>query len=119
MCGCPAYFVHGLAMPRDIVTGVEDSKRQEGIWQFAWDIGLQRIEIESLALVVNPKSQRSQNQLHIHILSLDPKARGVFEQYLPVYADNLENVWSIAAANAKSKGLDDYGVLVTKVINGK
>ena len=49
MCGCPANFVHGLAMPRDIVTGVEDSKRQEGIWQFAWYIGLQRIEIESLA----------------------------------------------------------------------
>ena len=119
MCGCPTDFIHGLAMPRDIVTGVEDSNRQEGIWQFAWDIGLERIEIESLALVVNPKSQRSQNQLHIHILRLDPKARATFEQYLPVYAENLENVWSIAAANAKSKGLDDYGVLVTKALSGK
>lgn len=35
ICGCPADFVHGLAMPRSIISGVEDDSREEGIWQFA------------------------------------------------------------------------------------
>ena len=35
MCGCPADFVHGLAMARTLVSGVEDPKRPAGIWPFA------------------------------------------------------------------------------------
>jgi len=31
MCGCPEGFVHGLALPRNRVTGVEDPGRPEGI----------------------------------------------------------------------------------------
>jgi len=119
MCGCPAEFIHGLALPREVITGVEDLNREEGIWQFAWDVGIERIEAESLALVVNPKSQRSQNQLHVHILRLDQNARTRFEQYNPVYVDNLESVWLVAAHVASNKGLDDYGVLVAKMLNGK
>jgi CDP-diacylglycerol pyrophosphatase len=49
MCDCPVEFIHGLAMPRGVVTGVEDPNREEGIWQFAWDVGIERIEAESLA----------------------------------------------------------------------
>jgi CDP-diacylglycerol pyrophosphatase len=119
MCGCPEDFIHGLAMPRAIVTGVEDLNRQEGIWQFAWDLGIERIEAESLALVVNPKSQRTQNQLHIHILRLDQNARTRFEQYSTAYVDNLQRVWLIAENIAKTKGLNDYGVLVVKALDGK
>ena len=55
MCGCPAEFIHGLALPREVITGVEDLNREEGIWQFAWDNGIERIEAQSLALVVNPR----------------------------------------------------------------
>jgi len=119
MCGCPEDFIHGLAMPRAIVTGVEDLNRQEGIWQFAWDLGIERIEAKSLALVVNPKSQRTQNQLHIHILRLDQNARTRFEQYSTAYVDNLQRVWLIAENIAKTKGLNDYGVLVVKALDGK
>ncbi|MBU3550570.1 CDP-diacylglycerol diphosphatase [Polynucleobacter sp. MWH-Berg-3C6] len=119
MCGCPAEFVHGLAIPRDLITGVEDLNRQEDIWQFAWDVGVERIEAESLALVVNPKSQRTQNQLHLHILRLDQNARARFEQYAPVYVDNLKSVWLIADKDAKAKGLRDYGVLVAQTLEGK
>ena len=43
MCGCPADFVHGLVLPKSVVTGVEDVRRPDGIWQFAWDVALQRI----------------------------------------------------------------------------
>ena len=74
MCGCPSDFVHGLAMPRDVITGIEDGKREEGIWQFAWDVSLERIEAQSLALAVNPKAKRTQNQLHIHLVRLDTNA---------------------------------------------
>src|SRR5918996_39827 len=46
MCGCPADFVHGLAMSRALVSGVEDPKRPAGIWPFAWAVALQRIPEE-------------------------------------------------------------------------
>ena len=114
MCGCPAEFVHGLAMPREVVTGVEDPNREEGIWQFAWDVAMQRIEPQSIALAINPKSQRTQNQLHIHLVRLDKNARTHLSQYLPVQVNNLESIWATAANAARAKGLDDYGVLVAQ-----
>jgi CDP-diacylglycerol pyrophosphatase len=114
MCGCPAEFIHGLAMPREVITGVEDLNRQEGIWQFAWDVATERIELDSIALVVNPKSQRTQNQLHIHLVRLDKNARTHLSQYLPVQVNNLESIWATAANAARAKGLDDYGVLVAQ-----
>lgn len=119
MCGCPADFVHGLAMPREIVTGVEDLNRQEGIWQFAWNIAIEKIEPKLIALVVNPKSERTQNQLHIHLVRLDKNARANFLQYSPVYINNLEHIWVIAEKDARSKGLNDYGVLVAQQSPGK
>ena len=109
MCGCPAEFIHGLAMPREVITGVEDLN-----WQFAWDIATERIELDSIALVVNPKSQRTQNQLHIHLVRLDENARTHLSQYLPVQVNNLESIWATAANAARAKGLDDYGVLVAQ-----
>jgi len=114
MCGCPAEFVHGLAMPREVVTGVEDPNREEGIWQFAWDVAMQRIEPQSIALAINPKSQRTQNQLHIHLVRLDKNARTHLSQHLPVQVNNLESIWATAANAPTAKGLDDYGVLVAQ-----
>jgi len=119
MCGCPAEFFHGLALPLDVVTGVEDSKRPEGIWQFAWEVAAERIEPESIALVVNPKSQRSQNQLHIHLVRLDGQARPQFDRNTPSYVNHLDHVWAIAERDAKSKGLTDYGVLVAQQSPGQ
>lgn len=111
MCGCPAGFVHGLAMPRDVITGVEDANREGDIWQFAWDIGLEKIESESLTLVVNPKSERTQNQLHVHILRLDQSARAKLTSQDHAYIQNLDQVWNVAQKIADSKGLKDYGIL--------
>jgi CDP-diacylglycerol pyrophosphatase len=106
-------------MPRKVVTGVEDPNREEDIWQFAWDVGIERIEAESLALVVNPPSQRTQNQLHVHMLKLDQNARTRFDQYSTTYVDNLQSVWFVAENLAKTKGMNDYGVLVAKALDGK
>lgn len=114
MCGCTEDFVHGIAMPRTSVTGVEDPARQEGIWQFAWDIGANRIEEDSLALVVNPRSQRTQNQLHIHLLRLDENARQKWAGYSYMLVNELNNVWELSQEIARSNGLSDYGVLVSK-----
>jgi CDP-diacylglycerol pyrophosphatase len=114
MCGCPSSFVHGLAMPRNIVTGVEDLNREEDIWQFAWDVGVERIEPGMLALVVNPQSERTQNQLHVHMLKLDKNARESFVDYSHAYIQSLEGVWSTAKKMADSIELSDYGVLVAK-----
>ena len=112
MCGCPGSFVHGLALPIYPVTGVEDPKRPEGIWQFAWDAGVRRIAPETLALVVNPRLRRSQNQLHVHIVRLAPEASQRLDQENPSYVRTLDDIWATAARDAAAKGLDDYGVLV-------
>ncbi len=112
MCGCPAGFVHGLALPRQPVRGVEDPARPEGIWQFAWDTAVTRIEAESIALVVNPRRQRSQDQLHVHLLRLRKDARARLTEHVAGYVRQLDQVWTSAARAAAAKGLDDYGVLV-------
>lgn len=114
MCGCPSGFVHGLAIPRTVVRGVEDPKKPEAIWQFAWETALKKIEPESIALVVNPQAHRSQNQLHVHLLRLSGNAREKLAQNTPSFVDNLEHVWAAANRAAAAQGLSDYGVLVAQ-----
>ena len=113
MCGCPASFVHGLVMPLQVITGVEDPLRPEGIWQYAWDEATLRMEAEAIALVVNPQNFRSQNQLHVHLVRLKPQARAEFKSMATGTSSNLLNVWKIAAELAKQQNLPDYGVLVS------
>ncbi|NBS77152.1 MAG: hypothetical protein EBT28_07005 [Betaproteobacteria bacterium] len=113
MCGCPASFVHGLVMPLQVITGVEDPLRPEGIWQYAWDMATQRMDSDSIALVVNPQNFRSQNQLHVHLVRLKPQARAEFKSMATASSANLLNVWKIAAELAKQQHLPDYGVLVS------
>jgi CDP-diacylglycerol pyrophosphatase len=118
MCGCPASFVHGLVMPLQVITGVEDPLRPEGIWQYAWDVATKRIESDSIALVVNPQNFRSQNQLHVHLVHLKPQARAEFKSMATGNSSNLLNVWQIAAELAKQQNLPDYGVLVSTEESG-
>jgi len=118
MCGCPASFVHGLVMPLQVITGVEDPLRPEGIWQYAWDEATLRMEAEAIALVVNPQNFRSQNQLHIHLVRLKPQARAEFKSMATGTSSNLLNVWKIAAELAKKQNLPDYGVLVSTEESG-
>jgi CDP-diacylglycerol pyrophosphatase len=119
MCDCPKEFVHGLAIPRARVTGVEDPKRPDGIWEFAWQQAASRIaDDRAIALAVNPISRRSQNQLHVHIVRLRSDARQGIDQDHPTHVDNLKDVWSTAETSAQAAGLDDYGVLVAKDSNG-
>jgi CDP-diacylglycerol pyrophosphatase len=118
MCGCPASFVHGLVMPLQVITGVEDPLRPEGIWQYAWDEATLRMEAEAIALVVNPQNFRSQNQLHVHLVRLKPQARAEFKSMATGTSSNLLNVWKIAAELAKQQNLPDYGVLVSTEESG-
>ena len=119
MCGCPGDFVHGLTIPLRKVTGVEDPQRPDDIWDFAWKAGLNRkINEKELALAVNPKRERSQDQLHIHVVR-------VLRQKLPkddrnaTQIDSLDKVWYAAARIAADLNWKDYGVLVTKGEDGK
>lgn len=112
-CDCPGGFVHGLAVPRSRVTGFEDPVRPDGIWSFAWNAGLKKIAESELALAVNPKKERSQDQLHVHVVR-------VVRQSLPAdpartaRVDSLDQVWYAAARKAADLGWKDYGILVTK-----
>ncbi len=118
MCGCPSHFIHGLVLPKSRVTGVEDSRRPDGIWQFAWDVAKEKIPLQEIALVVNPQSRRSQNQLHVHVVRLKHGVDSTFTSTVTARTQNLHNVWSLAASIAKANHLTDYGVLVAAEKNG-
>jgi len=119
MCDCPAEFVHGLAIPRTPVTGVEDARRPDGIWAFAWTAARKRIRDDStIALVVSSKKLRTQNQLHIHLVRLRKHAREDFAQHTTARVQQLNEVWATAARQAGAAGLDDYGVLVASDLRG-
>jgi CDP-diacylglycerol pyrophosphatase len=113
MCGCPEDFVHGLVVPRTRVTGVEDPRRPDGIWDFAWAAALKKIcNPQTAALAVNPVAKRAQDQLHVHIVRLEPDARQRLLKAHATRVDKLGEVWSAAGKVAAAAGLADYGVLV-------
>ncbi len=115
MCGCPDGFVHGLALPRTRVTGVEDPRRPAGIWPFAWAAAASRIDDPSaIALVVNPPDERTQDQLHVHLVRLGPDARSQVVGRSPARVDRLDQVWDVAARRAAAAALEHYGILVAR-----
>ncbi len=119
MCGCEAGFVHGLAITHTRIVGVEDPRRPDGIWTFAWTAAKKRISDEAaIALVINPASSRGQDQLHVHIVRLMPNARERFAPALSTPVHTLADVWGAAAKKAVLAGLKDCGVLVTKQPDG-
>ncbi len=115
MCGCPTTFVHGLALPRVRVAGVEDPARPAGIWPFAWQVARGRIADESeIALVVNPPERRGQDQLHVHIVRLQSEAAARLVARSPERVDRLETVWDAAQRHARAAGIGAWGVVVTR-----
>jgi len=119
MCRCTAStpsnsFIHGLAIPRSKVTGVEDKARPDGIWEFAWKVAAARIQPESeVALFVNPADDRTDDQLHVHITRVRTNSMNAVSSGRPLAT--LSNTWMVAREMANEKGFrDDYGVLVTK-----
>jgi CDP-diacylglycerol pyrophosphatase len=72
------------------------------------------MEPQSIALVVNPRLHRSQNQLHVHLLRLSQGARQRLDPHVAGEVRSLDQVWSTAARGAAARGLDDYGVLVVQ-----
>lgn len=114
MCDCPEEFVHGLVLPRAKVTGVEDPKRPNGIWKFAWAVASSRIPEDALrALAVNPARMRDQDQLHVHVVRLQKDARQRFGKVPSCRIADLDEVWATACRLAAAAGFADYGVLVT------
>lgn len=113
MCGCPEGFVHGLAIPRARVTGVEDPRRPDGIWAFAWEAARRRMgDDPTIALAVNPMAQRGQDQLHVHLLRLRGDAGRLITQRAKDRVQTPDQIWKVAARRAAAEGLPDYGVLV-------
>jgi CDP-diacylglycerol pyrophosphatase len=99
-------------LPRQVITGVEDPRRPQAIWDYAWQVGLTRMEPSSIALVINPQNFRSQNQMHIHVLRFKPQASQALSQLQTAQITELSDVWRAATALAKAQSLPDYGVLV-------
>ncbi len=115
MCGCPADFIHGLAIPRNRVRGIEDPGKPDGIWSFAWSEAKKRILDETaIGLAVNPSGKRSQDQLHVHIVRLQSDARQRFTETRQISVQTLDAAWSAASKKATEEHLEDYGVLVVK-----
>ena len=123
MCACPENrdFIHGLALPFDKVRGVEDPRRPEGIWAFAWSVALAKIgapEKQTIALAVNPAYGRTQDQLHVHIVRLRAdylrRIAAHPEQVLrTVPLRDLNEVWRETFPAQQPGGFRDFGVLLT------
>jgi CDP-diacylglycerol pyrophosphatase len=118
MCGCGPDFVHGLVMPKAKVTGVEDSKRPEAIWSYAWGIAQTKIHSNDKALAVNPQLRRSQDQLHIHIVRLNADARARLNELPLIHVKDLNLVWAAAQKAADELRYSDYGVLLFAASEG-
>ena len=113
MCGCPPEFIHGLALPRSRVTGVEDPRRPAGIWAFAWDVARSRIADEQqIALVVNPPGRAHSGPAPRHLVRLEPHARARLVTLSPARTPRLDQVWDVASRHAG--GIEDYAVLVAR-----
>jgi CDP-diacylglycerol pyrophosphatase len=112
MCGCPDDFVHGLVLPKAEITGVEDPNKPDSIWLFSWRIAVSKMSAEDIALVVNPRLRRSQNQLHVHLVRLRPESRSQFGTHRVGETSDLSSVWRIAQRAADARKMDDFGVLV-------
>lgn len=120
MCGCNSpSFVHGLVIPRALISGVEATSRPNGIWDFAWQTALLRnIPEEEIALAINPRHDRSENQMHIHITRLRKGAPDGYDKGFSATITTLDSVWRTARRIAMAKGLDDYGILLIKSMEG-
>lgn len=112
MCGCPDDFVHGLVLPKATITGVEDPNRPDSIWLFSWRVAISRMPEEDIALVVNPRLRRTQNQLHVHLVRLKPGSRSQFGLHMLGETSDISSVWHIAQQAADVRKMDDFGVLV-------
>ncbi|MGD1075875.1 MAG: CDP-diacylglycerol diphosphatase [Thermodesulfovibrionales bacterium] len=112
MCGCPTGFVHGLALPLRRVSGVEAEDRPVGIWRFAWEVAEKRLKASEIALVVNEKTCRSQDQLHVHIVKLNGEGHKSFMDKNAAVVTNLDQVWSKAEELAKTAEMKNYSILV-------
>jgi len=127
MCGCPTGFVAGLALPRKRVTGIEDPRRPEGIWPFAWDVARARIGDElQIGLAINPRDVRSQNQMHVHLLRLRPEARAWLDSSdaaaptgtVVVPLQTLDAVFRAVETRVGAGRMADTGVLVARARRG-
>jgi len=113
MCSCPAGFVHGLALPRSRIRGIEASPLPNGIWGFAWTVAQRKIaDAATIALVVNSARGRSQDQLHVHLVRLREDARRNFSAR-STQVSGLDDIWGTASRlAAREPALADYNVLV-------
>jgi len=113
MCSCPAGFVHGLALPRARLRGLEASPLPDGIWAFAWAVAQQKIaDASTIALVVNSARGRTQDQLHIHLVRLRDDARRNFRGRM-ASVPRLDDVWrAVSRLAGNQPALVDYNVLV-------
>jgi len=117
MCDCNQ-IMHGLVIPFGAVSGIEDIDRPLTIWKFAWDVASGIMDPNQVALIASSPSTRTQSQLHIHILPLEPKNEQALETTATETVTDLYAVWAKADELAKSKDLASPGILLHKVVAG-
>lgn len=62
---------HYLVMPRQKIVGLEDPNINDvrDIFTFAWNVEVPGIPNDRKCLIVNPQQFRSQDQLHVHVVT--------------------------------------------------
>jgi CDP-diacylglycerol pyrophosphatase len=113
-------------MPRSRVTGIEDPRRPEAIWPFAWRVAREHIpEEREVALVLNPASARTQNQMHVHIVRLTGDGRRLVDRPPPESArmkvgslPDLSAVFAGVAGVVGTSAIGKQGVLIARAAAG-
>jgi CDP-diacylglycerol pyrophosphatase len=130
-CGCPKDFVAVLALPRTRITGIEDPKRPNAIWEFAWSVARKLIADElEIGLVINPEVARTQHHLHVHALRLKPGMRAKLDAGAtsgrigkPAGAsvskvDTIRDLFTAAEARVGADAMASHGILVARARDG-
>ncbi len=99
-------YVHLLALPRKPVSGVEDGRRLQSphLWEFAWKTATDYLPEDDLVLAVNPRSHRTQDQLHVHATRFADGGREAFMAAKPLLVKGLDEVWAAAETLAAKEG---------------
>jgi CDP-diacylglycerol pyrophosphatase len=98
-----------LLVPTKRVTGVEDpqivAKDAPNYWKAAWDARIyveqrarHKLQHDELALAINSKDTRTQNQLHIHVDCI----RSDVHDQLAIAQPHINDSWSDITANGQA-----------------
>jgi len=114
------------------VTGVEDvQNRDEQTWNVAWDLRQdvanllstpnmlnQKIGVETVGVAINPATQRSKHQLHIHVARVQKSLRKKLQGKFTTFKSVVVGVYKFRAKYVNKNSIDNAFSMAQKELGG-